>query len=134
MSGYDLGGAEYPYDPESLTVVDILTPEPDYEADYYRRDLNDPNWTAGLEPRSFIYIGRTLRYLNNPNLAKQVSEIWNRVGTITIFDDLPSIQPFLQRLLEIDNDLKVEIELINSDANDPEYVPDWNVIISRIET
>jgi hypothetical protein len=128
--GYDIGGAEYPLDPEHLTVVDIIQPRAedgrvDTEADYVRRDLNSPNWTYGLKGRPVIYVGKVLRYVENSRLYElgaDFDKILTAPGIITIFDWLSAIEPISMHLQLKRGYRVVETELINpSEDSEDEY-------------
>lgn len=97
-TGYDLGGAEGPYDPDTHTVVDHLLYK--YAADnwggdvkarveYVARDLSKPGWWEGLEPRKDVYAGRVMRYVAGPDKANFLAGVRAVVapgGAFTVFD------------------------------------------------
>jgi hypothetical protein len=134
-TGYDLGGAEYPYDSEHLTVVDILSPDPEHgHVDYYLRDLNNPNWNTDLERRENVYIGKTLRYLDrdrDKQFAAEIDQVVDVGGRIELFDWMNVIEPIMSELI-CSGDVGYEIfsiELINGpfDNKPGEY----NVILMK---
>jgi hypothetical protein len=120
VEGYDLGGAEYPYDASALTVVDILKPDDSEQADWMIRDLSQPSWTDGLEPRERIYIGKTLRYLPQDRMAEFASEIRSVhevLGSVVMFDWMRVIEPVMTWLL-CNGYVIVGVELINPPFDD----------------
>jgi hypothetical protein len=128
-AGYDIGGAEYPMDPENLTVVDILKPmEP---VDWFQRDLNVPNWSDGLKPRPTIYIGKVLRYLDRDRLAplgREVDSIWS-IGELRVFDHMDVIDPFIAAILMKNEFVHVvAFHLINPPDED---AAEWEVILEK---
>jgi hypothetical protein len=128
--GYDIGGAEWPIDPVSMSVVDILTPDSKEhgECDVFIRDLNSPTWTNELAPRPIVYLGRILRYLDKARLGEiglELDAIVSRGGQIIIFDWMAVIEPVLQSLT--DGAKLVNLDLINLRAEDREA--DWRAVI-----
>lgn len=124
-TGYDIGGAEWPLSPEELTVVDILRPDDEHGADWVKRDLNDSNWTDGLQARPMLYLGRVLRYIDKERLrplAAELASICTSGGQIVIFDHMDVIEPIVAHFAEVS-----EIDLINPRDND--QPADWRVVI-----
>lgn len=125
--GYDIGGAEYPIDPEHFTVVDIIQPRredgtADTEADWFRRDLNSRSWTEGLEARPAVYVGRVLRYIDpHPSITDEIDSILTHSGTVTFFDRLDVLDPILMRL-----QLQYGYKLVESELCNIDEVSDFN--------
>jgi hypothetical protein len=133
MNGYDLGGAEYPYNPGTMTVVDIATPDTDdlevgTTVDYLIRDLSKSGWNAGLEPRENVYLGKVLRYLEQipiepSRFAGQVDQIVDVGGRIEMFDWMQVIEPIMTELLRGGMYEVFSIEMVNPpfDGEPAEY-------------
>lgn len=133
MNGYDIGGAEYPYDAKNYSVIDLQDPhdiatedqtneEIDVSMiDWIECDLELPDWYGGLEPRPEIYIDKCLRYIErSPRvIANEVYGIWarksarTRPGTLVVFDTEKVVRKVMFELL-LRTDVVLEtLELVN---------------------
>jgi hypothetical protein len=110
-AGWDLGGAEDPYDAE-YTTVDIIAEE-EFRDDYQRRFIGDKaDWDYrqqdltilpwGLEPRQRINCSLVLRYLlDKVSAADLARELWDCTrpsGQIRLFDEMPILRPVCAEL------------------------------------
>jgi hypothetical protein len=132
--GWDVGGAEHPYDIDRYQVIDKVAPM-DFDLaphDWYKRNLNDGNWALGLEERPLIYVGRVIRYVEMrqlPTFARQLRSIVMDGGSITIFDYLPTMEMVMAELLVTGMDI-ARVELINPQL-DPEDPAEWKVVLTK---
>ncbi len=149
--GYDIGGAEWPADPENLTIVDNVDPSVvsgSHEWGYVQykwieTDLNGrfgPGcWAEGLEPRPVIVVSKILRYIDNKrDLARNVQMIWSHQGTMRILDHLAAIEPFLEVLLNDDESASVSVKELN--LTNPSYdeagevePAEWEVLLDKYD-
>lgn len=152
-TGYDLGGAECPWDPD-YTVVDIA-PIPDYvedvtghgpkEYDHIKMDLRQD--FANLPARDKIRAGQVIRYLQDeggylvsspiePELFRtfghRLFRIWNRKGPIDLFDHIALLELVVQGIWDAAHEqncvLSLETEMVN--WPDEDLAGDWSVIIT----
>jgi hypothetical protein len=131
--GYDLGGAEFPIQPETHTVVDILTPQTRMACDYVIRDLNSPDWTNGLARRPQIYAGRVLRYLGKDRLrplGQELTGLLRLHGTIVLFDSMDVLGPTMEGILTRFGMRPVGLLEINP-AEDSESRADWQAVFVK---
>jgi len=135
-TGYDIGGAEWPVDPEKMTVIDTDDPAKFAEnhemtdVDWIRRDIDDPNWMSNLEARPNIYIGRVLRYAERPirDLADEVYKLWT-YGQIQVFDSQSIVEQFEYELLTHTDVILYAAEMINPAGADGEA--EWKIVLKR---
>jgi hypothetical protein len=154
-SGYDIGGAEYPYAPGELMVLDKEQPDLKEMAHYFgeslgtrtfpwqKVDLDEKNCFShilagprkrpSLKPKPTIYIGKTLRYVTRDKheLAREVFDIWSMNGTMRLFDNMDALEPFIEGLMSGCNgqvSIK-EFDLIN--ASDEDYKAEWGVLLYK---
>ena len=155
-TGWDLGGAECPYDPD-YTVVDVEPEVPEYvweqmdikkeDHDYVQMDLRK-DFTS-LPKRPNIKVGQMIRYLQDegghlagsdidPDIfltfGWRLYQIWDGTGEIDLFDHITWLEYVLQGVIgaavQDGVELVESVEYVN--PPDEDLPGDWSICIKKV--
>lgn len=139
MRGYDLGGAEYPLDPDRLVVIDKVDPNkvwPErheygkhvnwYRANFDTNDIED----LTLPIVETIYVGKLLRYVGHDSARRLADWCYRHIepgGTIEVFDQWDSMEMFAGTLLSLAHMEVDDLELVNAPFEDTRA--EWSMVL-----